>query len=126
MKTIRECSLTVTNNCSLHSRPHLLRTRTAGAKIPGRLERCHEVVLGADHLLGDTADAVGTGADSVELSSRDAAAAAADRGSVAAGVNTLEAGWRHEVERGECARFPKGMPKNNVSHTNRVKRDFGD
>jgi len=77
--------------------------------IPLRLQAFHEIALAAHDFLGDTADAVGTGADGLMGAGRHAAAVAADGASVGGGFAGTEAGGRSKVEGGEGAGITEEM-----------------
>lgn len=69
----------------------------SGTHVPVGLEGLVQIVLCANHVGRQTADAVGTGSDGVLLDIRDAAAVAADTACVTGGTFVAEARRRYEI-----------------------------
>lgn len=77
--------------------------------VPGGLECCVEVALCANHVTGQTADAVSTSTNGILLNVGDATAIAADTASVTRGTFVTEARWGCEVQSGECRRLAESV-----------------
>lgn len=70
--------------------------------VPRGLECCVKVTLRANHVTGQTADAVSTSTNGILLNVGNATAIAADTASVTCGTFVAEARWGCEVQSGEC------------------------
>lgn len=81
------------------------------AKIPRRLQSNIEIVLGSDHILGQTRDSVCTSAEGIVVHLRYATAVGTNGAGIAAvpAICILETWWRSKVERGEGARLAEGV-----------------
>lgn len=64
---------------------------------PFRAQAGHHVVLGADHVTRQSADAIVAHADVVRMCVGNACSVAANTACIAAGVAVLEPGWRGKV-----------------------------
>lgn len=81
------------------------------AKVPRRLQSNIEIVLGSNHILGQTRDSVCTSAEGVVVHLGDATAVGTNGAGIAAvtAICVPETWWRSKVERGEGARLAEGV-----------------
>lgn len=89
--------------------------RQLWSQAPSGFQGRGDFISGEDDVLGDAADAVGAGANVVDLSGGHGAAVAADATAVAGGVGVAEARGRGEIKGGECARLAERVADEDVS-----------